>query len=102
LQDKDARSILMSHTEDTTMDTAKLFKIGRSQAVRLPKAYRFEGEEVYITRAGAAVVLLPKTQKTWDDVFRALEMFEPGFRIEREQPKEQHRPSLEPLFERDE
>ena len=35
----------MPHTEDIAMDTAKLFKIGRSQAVRLPKAYRFEGDE---------------------------------------------------------
>ena len=85
------------------MDTAKLFKIGRDQAVRLPKGYHFEGEEVYIKRVGEAVVLLPKTKKTWDDVFRALEMFEPGFRLEREQPKEQqHRPALDSLFERDE
>ena len=95
--------MLISHSKDITMDTAKLFKIGRSQAVRLPKAYRFEGEEVHIRRVGEAVVLLPKTKKTWDDVLRSLEMFEPGFRIEREQPKEQqHRPSLESLFERDE
>ena len=85
------------------MDTAKLFKIGRDQAVRLPKGYHFEGEEVYIKRVGEAVVLLPKTKKTWDDVFRALEMFEPGFRLEREQPKEQqHRPALDSLFKRDE
>lgn len=83
------------------MDTAKIFKIGRSQAVRLPKAFRFEGDEVYIKRAGAAVVLLPKTKKTWDDVFRSLEMFEPGFRIEREQPKErQERPLLDKLFDK--
>lgn len=85
------------------MDTAKLFKIGRSQAVRLPKGYRFEGDEVYIKRVGEAVVLLPKTKKTWDDVLRSLEMFEPGTFPDREQPKEQqHRPSLDSLFERDE
>ena len=84
------------------MDTAKLFKTGRSQAVRLPKEYRFEGDEVYIKRVGAAVVLLPK-KKTWDDVFRALDMFEPGGVPDREQPQEQqHRPSLESLFEREE
>jgi len=84
------------------MDTAKLFKTGRSQAVRLPKEYRFEGDEVYIKRVGAAVVLLPK-KKTWDDVFRALDMFEPGSFPDREQPKEQqHRPSLEWLFEHEE
>ena len=85
------------------MATARLFKIGRDQTVRLPKGYRFEGEEAYITQVGEAVVLLPKTQETWDDVLRALEMFEPGLRLEREQPKEQqHRLSLDSLFERDE
>lgn len=41
------------------MDTAKLFKNGQSQAVRLPKAYRFEGEQVYIKRVGNAVMLIP-------------------------------------------
>ena len=85
------------------MDTAKLFRIGRSQAAQLPKGYRFEGDEVYITRVGEAVVLLPKTKKTWDDVLRSLEMFEPGTFPDREQPKEQqHRPSLDSLFEHDE
>jgi antitoxin VapB len=80
------------------MDTAKIFKTGRSQAVRLPKEYRFKGDEVYIKRVGAAVVLLPK-EKTWDDVLRSLEMFEPGFQIERGQPKEQQkRPLLDKLF----
>lgn len=84
------------------MDTAKLFKTGRSQAVRLPKAYRFEGDEVYIKRVGNAVVLLPKKAR-WDDVFRALDMFEPETFPDREQPKApQHRPSLDSLFERDE
>jgi antitoxin VapB len=39
--------------------TAKLFKHGRSQAVRLPKAFRFEGEEVRITQVGDRVILEP-------------------------------------------
>jgi antitoxin VapB len=39
--------------------TAKLFKSGRSQAVRLPKEFRFEGTEVRIRREGQAVVLEP-------------------------------------------
>ena len=42
------------------MDSAKLFYNGRSQAVRLPKEFRFEGEEVYIKKIGSAVVLMPK------------------------------------------
>jgi antitoxin VapB len=83
------------------MDTAKFFRIDRDQAVRLRKGYHFEGEAVYIKRIGETVVLLPKTQKTWDDVFRAVEMFEPGFRLEREQPKEQQeRPLLDKLFDK--
>lgn len=41
------------------MDTAKLFQSGRSQAVRLPKEYRFDGTQVFIKRIGDAVVLIP-------------------------------------------
>jgi len=80
------------------MGTAKIFKTGRSQAVRLPKEYRFEGDEVYIKRVGNAVVLLPKPSD-WSALLASLDMFEPGFQIEREQPKEQQeRPLLDQLF----
>jgi antitoxin VapB len=41
------------------METTKIFWSGRSQAVRLPKAYRLEGEQVRIRRHGAAVILEP-------------------------------------------
>lgn len=41
------------------MDTAKLFQSGRSQAVRLPKAFRFDGDAVRIRRQGDAVILEP-------------------------------------------
>jgi len=44
------------------MDTAKLFQSGRSQAVRLPKQYRFDGKEVAIKRLGSAV--LPEARMT--------------------------------------
>ncbi|WP_396594719.1 antitoxin [Brevundimonas sp. R86498] len=44
-------------------DTARLFTSGGSQAVRLPKAYRFEGKEVRIRREGMAVVLEPVDQE---------------------------------------
>ena len=44
------------------MTNAKLFWSGRSQAVRLPKAFRFEGEEVRIRRRGASVILEPVAQ----------------------------------------
>ena len=67
------------------MDTAKLFSSGRSQAVRLPKQYRFQGDSVLIKRVGRAVVLLPRTA-SWDSLAEALELFEPGLRLERRQP----------------
>ncbi len=72
------------------MDIAKVFMSGRSQAVRLPKEYRFEGDEVLIKRVGDAVVLLPRAH-SWDTLFQSLEQFEPGFKLEREQPKAQQK-----------
>ena len=44
--------------------TAKLFTHGRSQAVRLPKEFRFEGREVRITKIGDRVILEPMTSDT--------------------------------------
>ncbi len=72
------------------METAKLFANGRSQAVRLPKSYRFEGSEVLIKRVGDAVVLLP-ARHPWKTLIDSLDQFEPGFRIEREQPAQQQK-----------
>jgi antitoxin VapB len=45
--------------------TAKLFQNGRSQAVRLPKEFRFAGKEVQIRREGDAVILEPIRAKAW-------------------------------------
>lgn len=67
------------------MDTAKLFKTGRSQAVRLPKEYRFEGTEVYVKRVGNGVMLIPKTNNPWQSMLDSLEEFEGT--IERNQPE---------------
>jgi virulence-associated protein VagC len=44
---------------------AKLFRNGRSQAVRLPKAFRFEGDEVLVRRDGDAVILEPVGKRAW-------------------------------------
>jgi antitoxin VapB len=77
------------------MDTAKLFSSGRSQAVRLPKEYRFEGTEVFVKHFGNGVLLLPKAEG-WRLLEEALEEFEPGFRLERHQPPEQPREDLAP------
>jgi antitoxin VapB len=79
---------------EEAMKTAKLFKNGESQAVRLPKEFRFTGEEVFIKRMGTAVVLLPKS-KSWDTLLASLSKFSPDFMEEREQPPQQERESLE-------
>ena len=48
---------------------AKLFKNGRSQAVRLPKAFRFEGTEVIIRKQGDQVILEPMRKSRWPEGF---------------------------------
>ena len=67
------------------METAKLFMSGRSQAVRLPKAFRLAGKEVFIKKVGNALVLIPESDP-WAILFQSLNDFEPGFKLEREQP----------------
>lgn len=72
------------------MKTAKLFKNGESQAVRLPKEFRFAGDEVFIKRVGNAVVLLPKSQ-SWDTLIASLSKFSDDFMADREQPTQRER-----------
>ena len=68
------------------MNTAKLFKNGKSQAVRLPKQFKFEGTEVYIKRIGRNVILIPKDD-TWDSLISSLDDFSDDFMVKREQPR---------------
>ena len=75
------------------METARLFKNGQSQAVRLPKDFRFEGEKVFIKRVGKAVVLIPY-QDSWQTLFESLDQFSDDFMEVREQPPTEHRESL--------
>ena len=56
------------------MDTAKIFENGRSQAVRLPKKFRFTGEEVFVQRIGKAIVLFPK-EAAWQTFLNGLNGF---------------------------
>ncbi len=77
------------------MKTAKLFRNGQSQAVRLPKEFRFEGEEVQITKLGDGVLLLP-TGHTWDTLFQSLEKFTDDFLESRSQPSSDDRANLFP------
>lgn len=75
------------------MDTAKLFPNGNSQAVRLPKQYRFSGDEVIVKRLGNAVVLLPK-EDPWQVLFDAISDFSSDLTIEREDGPCQEREPL--------
>jgi antitoxin VapB len=61
------------------MDTAKLFKNGRSQAVRLPKAYTLPGDEVYVARINGIVLLMAKDQDPWGAFVDSLEKFSGDF-----------------------
>jgi antitoxin VapB len=70
------------------LETAKLFRNGRSQAVRLPKEFRFEGDKVYVKRVGNAVVLIPY-RESWRGLFESLERFSEDFMEDREQPVRQ-------------
>ena len=72
------------------MDTARLFQSGRSQAVRLPKEYRFVGTEVVVKHFGNGVLLLP-VDDPWQMLAAGLAAFEPGFVLTREQPDDQVR-----------
>ena len=55
-----------------------VFENGRSQAVRLPKEYRFSSDEVIINRIGEIVLLMPKTSK-WDSFMKAIDLFSDDF-----------------------
>ena len=72
------------------MERAKLFQSGRSQAVRLPKEFRFTGVEVYVKRVGKAVVLLP-VDDAWDSLAQSLDLFSDDYMSERVQPSDQQR-----------
>ena len=85
------------------MTTAKVFMSGRSQAVRLPKEFRFDCDEVEISREGDAVVLRPVKAQPWQNLKAALEAFDEDrfldmFPKGREQPGPQDRPGLDDLF----
>ena len=56
--------------EGTTMTTAKVFMTGRSQAVRIPRAFRFDTPEVYVRRQGISLLLTPARGNIWEDFFR--------------------------------
>ena len=70
------------------MKTAKIFKHGNSQAVRLPKEFRFNDDEVFVKRSAGGVLLLPK-KITYEQIMEVVSQFKGKF--ERRQPKDQKR-----------
>ncbi len=72
------------------MDMAKIFQNGKSQAVRLPKKFRFRGDKVRIKKVGEMVVLLPY-DNPWEPLKESLKLFSGDFMEERGQPETQTR-----------
>ena len=66
------------------METAKLFKNGRSQAVRLPRDFRLPGDEVYIKNVGDMIMLIPNKSRM-KIMFEGIEEFVSDFEIDRKQ-----------------
>lgn len=81
------------------MNTAKIFWSGRSQAVRLPKDFRFDSATVHIRRHGNTVILEPVAENwAWlDAICGNIDHDFAGFAREQSQP--QDRPALDEFFE---
>lgn len=75
------------------MDTARIFQSGRSQAVRLPKEFRFAGVEVGVRHFGNGVLLLP-LHAPWATLEAGLASFDPDFVLTRDQPQTQIRTEI--------
>ena len=81
---------------------ARVFQSGNSQAVRLPKEFRLDADEVEISREGDAIILRPhvRQHERWASLRAAVNR---GFSADflqdgREQPEEQERPELDSIF----
>jgi antitoxin VapB len=75
------------------MKTAKLFKNGSSQAVRLPREFKFPDDEVFVKKIGKVVMLIPKDDP-WGSLIRSLDHFSDDFMKTRIQPELEKRKSL--------
>lgn len=75
------------------MKTAKIFQNGQSQAVRLPKEFRFEDSEVFIKKSGNVVQLIPRSD-SWNSLFGSLKKFSRDFMSDRIQPELDKRESF--------
>lgn len=69
---------------------AKIFMNGRSQAVRLPKEFRFDVDEVYISKQGETLIISTK-KPSWDDFFDTKSAFDEDFLADRQDDLPQKR-----------
>lgn len=75
------------------MDTAKIFVNGRSQAVRLPKEYRFDENDVFIKKIDDVVMLIPRN-KLWKTFRNSFSKFSDDLLLERDNGTPQKRDIL--------
>ncbi len=75
------------------MKTAKIFSNGQSQAVRLPKEFRFDEDTVFIKKSGNVILLIP-VNGSWEALENSLTKFSDDFMTKRHQPKLQKRESF--------
>jgi antitoxin VapB len=75
------------------MRTARLFNNGRSQAVRLPKEFRFKGNDAYVKKLDNIVMLFPMNDP-WMPLLDSLDKFSDDFMTERNQPARDKRAGL--------
>ena len=88
----------MIYLKEISMDVAKIFWSGRSQAVRLPKDFRFDTEQVRIRRHGRAVVLEPVAEN-WDWLSQVTGPVDAAFvAAATEQLQQQQTPGLADIF----
>ena len=74
---------------------AKVFLNGRSQAIRIPKDFRVDSDEVYIEKVGERLMITPKKKNHWDTLFDTIEKIDTSeFMNERIQPLLEHREDL--------
>ena len=63
------------------MLTGKVFECGGSQALRIPRDYRFKDKEVYMNKISDVVMLIPKNNK-WSGFIKGLELFSNDFKLD--------------------
>ncbi len=75
-------------------ETAKVFRTGRSQAVRIPKRFRFSTDEVFIEPDGDSVILTPRP-RSWKEYFASAPRLPAGFpkRLRDRRPEKEVYPS---------